>query len=111
HDAPIRETTGSHDWICDPDCDEYHPEPACWVEINLDTAYGSRDEQGRWPGDIHACLVVEIGQWLDAQQRRWLWMNEFTWEVHEGYSELAGLCTPGFRDAGWFQGSALQRVL
>lgn len=84
--------------------------PACWLEISFDTAYGYQDEQGRGCGDPHASVVAQLGQWLDERGVRWLWLNEFTGEIHSGYDRLVELCTDGFAASAWFQTTVLPAI-
>lgn len=109
-DGPLRVADNSCEWYCDPGCTSEHKNPACWLEVSFDTAYSYRDEQGRGCGDLHASLVAELGQWLDERNVRWLWRNEFTWEIHSGYDRLVELCTDGFAASAWFQTTVLPAI-
>jgi hypothetical protein len=100
------EEAAAHDENCEPDCDGtgWSHEPACWVEIHFDTAYGFRDEQGRGCGDLHAALLFELGQWFDERNIGWGWQNEFTgeWHYEDKYEALKELCADGGRAMAWF---------
>lgn len=109
-DAPLRAADNGCEWYCDPGCDDEHSNPACWLEVSFDTAYGYRDEHGRGCGDLHASLVSQLGQWLDEHQVRWLWQNEFTGDIHSGYERLTDLCTGGFEAAAWFRMTVLPAI-
>lgn len=91
---------------CEPDCDGtgWAHEPACWVEIHFDTAYGYHDAQGRGCGDLHAQLLFDLGQWFDERKIGWGWQNEFTgeWHYEDKYAALKELCTDGGRAMAWF---------
>ena len=91
--APHRAEPEGHDEECDEDCSYGHP-PACWLEASLDTAYGYHGADGDC-GSLHARLVRELGEWLDARGAlAWSWRNEFTGEVHQrfdGLGELGGM--------------------
>lgn len=87
----------------EPTCAKTEHDPPCWYEISYDTAYGYRDENGMGCGDLHARLVAELGAWLDAKGVRWMWKNEFTGEVHEGYESLIELASGGFEASAWFR--------
>lgn len=76
---------------------------ACWLEVSFDTAYGYRDDRGYGCGDLHAEYVAKLGQWLDAKGVRWEWENEFTGEIHTGYSRLIDLASGGFEASAWFR--------
>lgn len=110
--GPLRtpEQAAEHDSYCGEDCDgEYHGR-ACWMDIDFDTSYGYHDSEGRGCGDLHALLVAQVGEYLDARGVRWEWHNEFTGEVHGGddrYARLVGLCSGGFEAAAWFRASVL----
>ncbi|MFJ9985374.1 hypothetical protein ACIQUD_15300 [Streptomyces globisporus] len=121
-DAPLRtkEQAAEHDEeICNlPGSSWYDPEAGpcdgsdhwsrpCWLEVSIDTAYGYRDERGFGCGDLHAEYVAKLGQWLDGMGVPWEWRNEFTGEVHAGYSDLIGLASGGFEASAWFRTSVL----
>lgn len=100
---------------CDPDCNGDHgSRRPCWLYVDFDTAYSYRDKR-RWGcGDLHAVIVAELGQWLDAKGVRWEWQNEFTSEVHGGddrYERLIDLCSGGFEAAAWYRTTALPAIL
>ena len=64
-------------------------------------------------GDLHAALVGQLGQWLDARGIRWEWMNEYTGEVHGGpdrYEQLIGLASAGFESAAWFETTVMPAI-
>lgn len=91
---------------CEPDCDKDHYYRACWLDIDFDTAYGYSGPDGMGCGDLHARLVAQLGQWLDAKGVRWEWRNEFTGDVHGGddrYERLIELCSGGFEATSWFR--------
>ena len=92
-------------------CDEAEHDPACWVEISIDTAYGYRDRQGRGCGALHAELVDLIGAWLDERQISWRWMNEFTGQVFNGRDGLHTLGQSGEEAREWFTNRALPVIL
>jgi hypothetical protein len=98
---------------CEPD-DDYHYHPhACWLDIDFDTAYGYKDERGWGCGDLHAALVAELGEWLDAKGVRWEWRNEYTGEVHGGddrYVRLIDLGVGGFEASAWFRTTVLPAI-
>lgn len=94
------------------ECDEDHDYRACWLDIDFDTAYGY-NHNGMGCGDLHAALVGELGQWLDARGVRWEWRNEFTGEVHGGrdrYTRLIDLCRAGFEASAWFRTTVLPAI-
>jgi hypothetical protein len=109
----LRAEPPGHDEDCGEDCGgEYHSR-VCWLDIDFDTAYGYKDERGWGCGDLHAALVNELGQWLDAKGARWEWRNEFTSEVHGGgdrYERLIDLCSGGFEATAWFRTSVLPAI-
>ncbi len=110
--GPLRtaEQAEQHDEDCDEDCDREYHNRACFLDIDFDTAYGAKFEGGMGCGDLHAALVAELGQWLDAKGVRWEWRNEFTGDVHGGedrYVRLIDLCRGGFEATSWYQHSVL----
>lgn len=54
--------------------------PMC-VEINFDTTYGYK-VAGAGCADLHAYMIIKIGEWLDARQIDWYWFDEFRGEWH-----------------------------
>ncbi|MET7776294.1 hypothetical protein ABZU94_10545 [Streptomyces mirabilis] len=121
-DAPLRtpEQAAEHDEdICNlPGRDWYDAEAgpcdgthafnrACWLTVSFDTAYGYSDTRGYGCGDLHAEYVAKLGQWLDERGVRWEWMNEFTGEIHSGYTRLIDLASGGFQASAWFRTSVL----
>ena len=119
-DAPLRtaEQAAAHDEDCNlPEnsiyveewglCDGTHHRRPNWLTVSFDTAYGYRDDRGYGCGDLHAEYVAKLGQWLDAKGVRWEWENEFTGEVHTGYSRLIDLASGGFEASAWFRTSVL----
>jgi hypothetical protein len=88
-------------------CDGKYHQRACWLTVSFDTAYGYRDDRGYGCGDLHAEYVAKLGQWLDAKSVRWEWENEFTGEIHTGYSRLIDLASGGFEASAWFRTSVL----
>lgn len=123
-DAPLRtaEQAAKHDEDCNlPEnsiyveewgpCDGDHGyRRACWVTVSFDTAYGYSDERGYGCGDLHAEYVAKLGQWLDAKGARWEWQNEFTGEIHTGYSRLIDLASGGFEASAWFRTTVLPAI-
>lgn len=103
-DGPLRtpEQEQSHTKWCEEDCDGSRHEPACWLEVAFDTAYGYRKD-GEGCGQLHARLVAKLGLWLDANNVSWLWENEFTGERHEGYARLSDLVGGGEDARAWFK--------
>lgn len=123
-DAPLRtpEQAAEHDEDCnlpgrdwydpiDGPCDGTHAwRQAAWLTVSFDTAYGYQDERGYGCGDLHAELVAKLGQWLDAKGVRWEWMNEFTGEIHQGYTRLVELASGGFEASAWFRTTILPAI-
>lgn len=94
------------------DCDGagYSHRPACWLELDFDTAYGY-SVNGMGCGDLHAVLVGELGEWLTGRGVRWLWQNEFTGEIHDDPKKLVELVSGGFEATAWFTTSVLPAIL
>lgn len=114
-DAPLRtpEQAAEHENDCDEDCDRQHHSRACWLDIDFDTAYGAHFSNGMGCGDLHAALVSQVGQWLDARSVRWEWRNEFTGDVHGGderYERLIDLCRGGLEAEAWFRTMVLPAI-
>lgn len=122
-DAPLRtpEQAAEHDEDCNlPEnavyvaewgpCGGKHHRRACWLTVSFDTAYSYTDERGYGCGDLHAEYIAKLGQWLDAKGVRWEWQNEFTGEVHTGYSDLIRLASGGFEATAWFKTTVLPAI-
>lgn len=90
---------------CEDDCTGTWHEPPHWVDVDFDTAYGYRGPRGEGCGVLHAQLVSQLGEWLDAQGIMWAWRNEFTGEVHIGdrYERLFDLMGKGDEARAWFE--------
>lgn len=111
--GPLRAEDDGHDEDCDEGCSGKYHDRACWLDIDFDTAYGAKFAGGMGCGDLHAALVSELGQWLDAKGVRWEWRNEFTGDVHGGsdrYERLIELISGGFEATAWFRTTVLPAI-
>lgn len=83
-------STGGHGEYCEPDCDGEYDDPAGYIEINYDTAYGYRADNNASCSDLHAWITQEIGAWLDQQGASWQWYDEsgYGWNHGEGWGTL-----------------------
>lgn len=105
---PIKSDSNGCDEYCETPCDRVSPhDPAHWVMVDLDTAYGYRGDDGEGCGDLHAKLVAQLGKWLDAKSVEWSWENEFTGEIHPGYEGLSALGRGGEEASTWFTNTVL----
>lgn len=112
--GPLRAEQAGHDEDCSEECSGKYHDRACWLDIDFDTAYSARFSGGMGCGDLHAALVAEVGQWLDARGVRWEWRNEFTGDVHGGddrYERLIDLASGGFEATAWYATTALPAIL
>lgn len=91
----------------EPVCAKTEHDPACWAEVDLDTAYGYRGPNGIGCGDLHALIVAALGQQLTANGIRWKWRNEFTGEIHDDPARLIDLVSGGFEASAWFTTSVM----
>lgn len=91
-------------------CDGSDHRPAHYLRVSFDTAYGYSDENGRGCGDLHAEYTARLGTWLDTLEVEWLWENEFTGEIHEGYEQLGQLGKSGRESKDWFQNAVLPAI-
>jgi hypothetical protein len=98
-DGPVRtpEQSTEHDDDCadDDTCDgdgrlrRWGPhQPPCVYEIDWDTGYAYTDE---WGGcaELHARFIILLGLWLQERRVPWMWANEFTGDLYDGFD---GLC-------------------
>lgn len=113
HGGPLRANEDACTEDCEPE-DDYHYHPVdCWIEVEFDTAYGYKDEQGRGCGDLHACYVAQFGQWLDERGIPWSWKNEFTGEVFAGedrYRALTELTGQAADATAWFMNTVAPAI-
>lgn len=109
-DAPLRAADNGCAWYCDPGCQEEHENPACWLEVSFDTAYGYTGANGESCSVLHARLVAQLGNWFDARGVRWKWRNEFTCELFDGYDGLENFANDGGRARDWFTSSVLPLI-
>lgn len=56
----------------------YQPPPCNQhlIRVDFDTGYGYQ-ENGAGCSDLHAWLIVKVGEWLDERGARWWWEDEF----------------------------------
>jgi hypothetical protein len=102
---------GGHADYCEPD-DPEESHTRCFpysLRVSFDTTYSYEDEYGGC-GDLHARLVATLGAWLDGKGARWLWENEFTGEIHEGYDRLGDLGDGGEAAAEWMASTVLPAI-
>lgn len=76
YDEDDNETIGPHD-------------PAGFIEVSFDTAYGYKDELGRGCGALHAMYVGVIGRWCESNGWKYHWQNEFTGEWFDDWRKAA----------------------
>lgn len=93
----------------DPPCTLTEHDPACWMEISFDTAYGYK-HNGMGCGDPHALLVAGVAGWCTERGLRWKWRNEFTSEVHDDLESLVGLLSGGSEAQAWFQTTVMPAI-
>lgn len=109
--GPLRSADIGHSKWCGDDCDGEHAR-VCFADVDFDTAYSSRFSFGGC-SELHALLVSDLGQWLDAKGVRWEWRNEYTGDVHGGdrrYTALAGLCDSGDAAMDWFRNVVMPAI-
>jgi hypothetical protein len=113
--TPLRtpEQAAAHAEWCGLDCDGSGHQVACYLDVDFDTAYSYQDEYGGC-GDLHARLVAQLGQWLDARGIEWSWKNKFTGEVHGGadrYERLLDLSSAESAAREWLLGTVLPAII
>lgn len=107
---------GGHYRYCSPEDYEEgdgDPHDRCFptfCEVSFDTAYSYQGPDGEGCGELHARLVTQLGQWLDAQGILWSWQNEFTGEVFERYEGLGELGGPGAQARAWFRDTVVPYI-
>jgi hypothetical protein len=80
------------------------------VKLSFDTGYSYDGENGETCTELHAMLIVQIGNWLDSQGVSWKWMNEYTGDVHESYAGLKEFLGEGDKAKAWFTGSVMPLI-
>lgn len=83
---------GGHQEWCESDCSGDYDDPAGYIEINYDTAYGYAAKNGAGCGDLHAYITREIGTWLTMQGASWVWYDESGdgWDVDQSDLSILG---------------------
>ena len=99
------------------DCDEDEPvcdgsghDPACVLEVNLDTAYGYKGPNGMRCSDLHAVVIVRLGRWLAERSVPFAWRNEYTGEIHQGEEGIEELLSSGVEADRWFDGTLMPTI-
>lgn len=54
----------------------------CYLRIDMDTAYGYRDDAGRGCGDLHADIIRRLAPWLADRDVRFEWKHESSGVVY-----------------------------
>lgn len=107
---------GEHDtgeWACEEDCDHWrHVVSGYEIDVDMDTAYGYRGDNGDGCADLHARVIVGLVQWAsetspDIEIR---WLNEFTGEVHTGLDGIADFTSIGGEAQAWFTNTVLPSI-
>ena len=91
-------------------CDGSSHEPACHIEVNLDTAYGFRGPNGMRCSDLHAVMIVRLGRWLAERSVPYAWRNEYTGEIHQGDDGIEELLSAGVDADRWFDNTAMPAI-
>lgn len=65
-----------------------HVPPRASIGVNFDTAYAYRNGRGGGCSDLHAWLVIQLGEWLSARGLTWHWRHEYTGVWYTGPAEL-----------------------
>lgn len=105
---PYRAAPEECDEWCDPGYDHQH-DPACWLEISIDTTYGYDGPEGGC-GDLHAKLITQFGHWLTQGDVSWSWQNEFTGEIHQRFEGIEDLGGQGKSASDWLKYVALPAI-
>lgn len=98
------------DQSCDDDCSGTHHDPAYWVRVNFDTAYGYTGEKGENCTQLHADLIVQLGAWLDERKVSWSWRDEYTGTVYQRYEGLKEFLRGGKEASAWFSSVVMPRL-
>lgn len=94
----------------DPVCDGSHHDPACHLQIDMDTGYGFRGPNGMRCDHLHGVIIARLGVLLDERAAPWSWRNEYTGEVHQGATGLDGLLRAGEAGNAWFDNVAFPAI-
>ena len=96
---------------CETDCDYHaHTVPPYAVHVDLDTAYGYRDERGWGCAQLHGWVIAALIDWLAERDCTLLWVDEYAGTVHEGSEHLEAFLGSGTEAAEWFTTKALPAI-
>lgn len=92
------------DWSVGEDDEEdlHLTNPACFMELSFDTAYGYVSKVGGC-SQLHTTYIIALHDWLEAKGVRIKWQNEFTGEIHDGLDGLEEFGTSGEDARKWFK--------
>ena len=105
------EVIPSHDADCDEDCDWPRCTTAFHVHVDLDTAYGYRDERGWTCTMLHGWVIAALIDWLAPKGCTLRWVDEYAGTLHEGTDHLEAFLGNGAEAQAWFTTQALPAML
>lgn len=88
----------------------YLTDPACFMKLDFDTAYGYSVPGIGGCSDLHARYIIALHDWLATKGVRIKWQNEFTGEYFDGLDGLEEFSKAGTEARDWFK-SILPGVL
>lgn len=80
-----------------------------YMQISMDTAYGCRTDRGESCTELHARVIVELGQWLEERGVSFAWENEYSGTIHQGIDEegLVKFLGGGDDAMDWFNNTVM----
>lgn len=88
----------------------YLTDPACFMKLDFDTAYGYTHPEIGGCSQLHAHYIVALHDWLATKGVRIKWQNEFTGDYFDGLDGLDDFAGDGDKARDWFK-SILPGVL
>lgn len=88
-----------------------HIVPPWHVHVDLDTAYGYRDERGWTCSMLHGWVIAALIEWLAPRGCTLHWVDEYAGTLHEGTDHLEAFLGNGAEADAWFVTKALPAML
>jgi len=111
------EIVPAHDEECDGGFDTHpcesprHTVPPYHVHVDLDTAYGYRDERGWGCAELHGWVIAALIDWLAESGGTLHWVDEYAGTLHEGTDHLEAFLGNGAEANQWFETKVLPAIL
>jgi len=98
-------------WLEDGEtCDGKYHDPACFIEFDMDTAYGYHGPSGLHCSGLHAIVIAHVYHWLKSQGVDMMWRNEYTGDLNQGLDGIEEFLGSGTNAMDWFNNIALPTI-